>query len=154
MSELNELGELYREVILDHTKHPRNKGVVPDADRKAEGYNPLCGDRVTLYVKLDGDRIKEIHFEGSGCAISTASVSILTEALKGKTKNEVKVLFEKFHTLVTSDVGLKTDTSDLGKLAVFEGVREFPMRVKCATLSWHTLKAALENSPEAVTTEE
>ncbi|MBI2340216.1 MAG: SUF system NifU family Fe-S cluster assembly protein [Deltaproteobacteria bacterium] len=154
MSELNELNDLYREVILDHARHPRNKGALPSADRKAEGYNPLCGDRVILTVKLDSGVIADVRFEGSGCAISTASASILTETLKGKTEAEFSGLFDKFHTLVTSGGEAPATASEWGKLAVFEGVREFPMRVKCATLSWHTLKAALENKQEPVTTEE
>lgn len=143
------ISELYQEVILDHTKNPRNRGKLAGANRTAEGYNPLCGDQVTLYVSLDGNVLKDISFEGSGCAISTASVSLLTETLKGKTMEEAKNIFKSLHDLVT---GLPTE-GDLGKLEVFSGVQEFPMRVKCATLAWHTLNAALENKKEPITTE-
>lgn len=150
---MSELEDLYQELILDHTRNPRNRHLMMNADRTAEGYNPLCGDRVVLYVKLEGYVLKEISFEGSGCAISTASVSLLTESLKGKTLSDVKKLFEKFHSLLTGHNECINDDAELGKLAVFKGVREFPMRVKCATLAWHTLNAALENRKEKVTTE-
>lgn len=148
---MSELNELYQEVILDHNKNPRNFGGLPNADRKAEGNNPLCGDRVTVFVRLDGDRIEEIHFDGAGCAISTASASLMTEALKGKKLDEVKELSETFKNLVTGRES--TGLESLGKLAVFHGVSEFPVRVKCATLAWHTLQAALEQRPETVSTE-
>lgn len=148
---MSDLRDLYQEVILDHTKHPRNKGSLPTANRKADGVNPLCGDKVTLYLNVEGDRIKELKFEGSGCAISTASTSMLTDALKGKTVGDAQKLFGEFHDLLTTS---HVPAADLGKLMVFEGVREFPMRVKCATLSWHTLMAALKNEKKEVTTEE
>lgn len=146
------ISELYQEVILDHTKNPRNRRKMVNANRNAEGYNPLCGDQVTLHVSLDGNVLRDISFEGSGCAISTASVSLLTETLKGKTAEEVKTIFKSFHDLVTG----QPTKGDLGKLEVFSGVQEFPMRVKCATLAWHTLNAALdnkENKKEPITTE-
>jgi len=147
---MNELSELYQELILDHTRNPRNRRKMAAGCRKAEGYNPLCGDRVTLYVDLDNGIIRDVSFEGSGCAISTASVSLLTGALKGKSAAEAKKIFADFHDLVTGKVEAGCD---LGKLEVFSGVREFPMRVKCATLAWHTLNAALENRETPVTTE-
>ncbi len=145
-----DLSGLYQEVILDHSKRPRNFRVIDDATARAEGYNPLCGDRLTLYVRMDGDKIGDIAFKGSGCAISTASASILTETLKGKTRGEAEVLFQTFHDLVT---GKNHSGNNLGKLAVFSGVSEFPARVKCATLSWHTLKSALTGEAEQVSTE-
>lgn len=154
---MSDLRGLYQEVILDHSKRPRNFRVMQAPDRHADGYNPLCGDKVSLYLKLEGDRIADISFKGSGCAISTSSASILTETLKGKTRGEVDELFEGFHDLVTgnsaSSMGSATGTkTDLGKLEVFSGVSEFPARVKCATLAWHTLKSALEGG-ETVSTE-
>lgn len=139
-----ELRDLYQEVILDHSKHPRNFREVAHATHVAEGYNPLCGDRLTLYVTRDGERITDLAFKGSGCAISTASVSMLTEVLKGKTIAEAKNLFALFHDLVATEKLSEEQQSALGKLAVFQGVKEFPARVKCATLCWHTLKSALE----------
>jgi nitrogen fixation protein NifU and related proteins len=145
-----DLRGLYQEVILDHGRRPRNFRVLDDATARAEGYNPLCGDRLTLYLRLEGERISDIAFKGSGCAISTASASILTETLKGKTRAEAQRLFETFHDLVTGRSG---PGSNLGKLAVFAGVSEFPARVKCATLSWHTLKSALAGETAPVTTE-
>lgn len=144
------IDELYQEIILDHSKRPRNRGHLENATAAAEGFNPLCGDKLTLELKLDGDVIQDARFVGSGCAISTASASLMTEVLKGRTKQEAEKLFSRFHQLLTSD---SADGADLGKLAVFSGVREFPARVKCATLAWHTLKAALENSHEKVSTE-
>lgn len=150
---MSDLRELYQEVILDHNRRPRNFGPLDGADRDAQGYNPLCGDRITVRVKLDGDRIVDIRFEGSGCAISTASASVMTETLKGKTLAEAKALFEVFHDLVTGKATGKTDVATLGKLAVFAGVSEFPVRVKCATLCWHTTQAALEDASEPVSTE-
>lgn len=150
---MSELNDLYQEVILDHTKNPRNRRKMAGECRKAEGYNPLCGDRVTLYVELEGGKIRDVSFEGSGCAISTASVSLLTETLKGKTAGEAKRIFQKFHDLVTVGEAERSIDADLGKLEVFAGVREYPMRVKCATLAWHTLTAALENRQTPVTTE-
>ncbi len=148
---MSELRDLYQEVILDHSRHPRNLGKPPHYSHKAEGYNPLCGDRLTLYLDLDGDTVRDAAFEGSGCAISTASASMMTEAVKGKSRPEVEALFEAFHQMLTRDDAPAGER--LGKLAVFEGVREFPVRVKCATLAWHTLKAALERREEPVSTE-
>lgn len=150
---MSELRDLYQDVILDHNKHPRNFGPLESADRDAEGYNPLCGDRLTLHVKLDGEMITDIRFEGSGCAISTASASVMTETLKGKTIAEAKALFEIFHDLVTGKSEGATDVATIGKLAVFSGVSEFPVRVKCATLCWHTAQAALEEQNQTVSTE-
>ena len=144
--------ELYQELIVDHSKSPRNCRVIEDADSSAEGYNPLCGDHVTLFVKLEGDRVKDISFQGNGCAISTASASLLTEVLKGKTQAEAEALFSSFHDLVTGQ-GVQAGGPTLGKLKVFAGVSEFPVRVKCATLVWHTLRAALKHKSERVTTE-
>jgi nitrogen fixation NifU-like protein len=144
---------LYQEVILDHTKRPRNFRAMPASDQRAEGYNPLCGDRVTIYLKLKDDRLSDISFQGSGCAISTASASILTETLKGKTRAEAEALFETFHRLVTGRDPSNGHAAQLGKLVVFSGVSEFPARVKCATLAWHTLRSALGGSGEVVSTE-
>jgi len=151
---MGDLRDLYQEVILDHSKRPRNFGDLAGANRRAEGYNPLCGDRETVYVRLEGDVLKDVGFRGAGCAISTASASIMTESLKGKTREEAEALFERFHDLITGSDG-RTDTSrvDLGKLTVFSGVREFPVRVKCATLPWHTMKAALAGEDRTVSTE-
>jgi nitrogen fixation NifU-like protein len=150
---MSDLRDLYQQVILDHHKKPRNLRRLPDGSRQVEGYNPLCGDRITVYVKKNGDRIEDISFEGSGCAISTASASMMTEALKGKTTVEAEALFKKFQKMVTSDVATEADTNGLGKLAVFSGVREFPLRIKCATLAWHTLRAALAGQEQTVSTE-
>jgi nitrogen fixation protein NifU and related proteins len=144
---MSELRDLYQEVILDHSKRPRNFHALPSANRKAEGYNPLCGDRETVYLQVEGDVLKDVAFEGSGCAISTASASMMTESLKGKTKAEADALFQRFHGLITgASEGRAAGAPALGKLEVFSGVREFPVRVKCATLPWHTLKAALDGS--------
>ena len=148
----SELDDLYQEVILDHGRKPRNFRVIPDADRQAEGLNPLCGDHFMVYVKLDGDRIADVAFEGSGCAISKASASLMTSSVKGKTVGEAEDLFSRFHTLVTEGPE-KVTLSDLGKLAALSGVCEFPTRVKCASLVWHTLKNALENEHKVVSTE-
>jgi nitrogen fixation NifU-like protein len=148
---MNELHDLYQEILLDHYKRPRNFGPLLGADGDAEGHNPLCGDRVQVHVKLDGDRLDEVRFEGSGCAISTASASMMTEAVRGKTRAEAAALYERFHDVVTGAVA--GDDEALGELAALSGVREFPMRVKCATLAWHTLDAALAGSGEPVTTE-
>ncbi len=149
---MSELDDLYQEVILDHGRRPRNFRVIPDADREAEGLNPLCGDHFKLYVKLQGDRIQDISFEGSGCAISKASASLMTSTVKGKTVAEAEDLFSRFHTLVTEGPG-KVPVSELGKLAALSGVCEFPTRVKCASLVWHTLKNALEREGHVVSTE-
>ena len=150
---MSDLSNLYQDVILDHSKRPRNFHPIEDADRHANGYNPLCGDKVTIYLTLQDDRIKDISFQGSGCAISTASASILTETLKGKTRKEAEQLFEVFHGLVTGKPVEAIGAPALGKLAVFSGVCEFPVRVKCASLAWHTLKSALEGDPAVTTTE-
>ena len=150
---MSDLRGLYQEVILDHSKRPRNYRAMEGADRQADGYNPLCGDRVRVYLKLEGDRISDISFQGSGCAISTASASILTETLKGKTSAEADTLFETFHDLVTGKGGASGESPELGKLAVFSGVSEFPVRVKCATLAWHTMRSALAGSSEVASTE-
>ncbi len=147
---MSELRELYQQLIVDHSKSPRNCRPLEGANLSAEGYNPLCGDHVTLYVRLEGDRVKDISFQGNGCAISTASASLLTEVLKGKTREEAEALFRSFHDLVTGNSG---EYASLGKLKVFAGVSEFPVRVKCATLVWHTLKAALNQIQGAVSTE-
>ena len=143
----DDLGDLYQDLILDHGKRPRNFRAVEQANATAEGYNPLCGDKIKLQLKLDGDVIREAGFQGSGCAISTASASLMTETLKGRTRAEAERLFERFHELLT---GNGSNAEDLGKLAVFSGVRAYPMRVKCATLAWHTLRAALQGSPAEV----
>ncbi len=178
---MSDLQSLYQDVILDHSKRPRNFRVLEGADRRAEGYNPLCGDRLTLYLRIQDDRISDISFKGAGCAISTASASILTETLKGKTRAEAETLFEIFHDLVmgkgsgsagagsagpvptgtragAAPAAAGRDAADaraplLGKLAVFSGVSEFPVRVKCATLAWHTLKSALAGNSEVASTE-
>ncbi len=149
---MSELSDLYQEVILDHNRRPRNFRVIDAASAKQEGYNPLCGDRLTLYLTLDGDVIKDVAFQGSGCAISKASASLMTEQLKGKTIAHARTLFERFHAMITSDPSMPAD--DLGKLSVLAGVREFPTRVKCASLAWHTMKAAVAHEGDApVTTE-
>jgi nitrogen fixation NifU-like protein len=150
---MSELRELYQAVILDHHKKPRNFRILAEANHHAEGYNPLCGDKVTVYLKLEGDVVKDVSFQGSGCAISTASASLMTEALKGKSRSEVESVFQAFHELVTGQPEAMADGPALGKLAAFSGVREFPVRVKCATLAWHTLRAALEDQTKSVSTE-
>ena len=150
---MSDLRELYQELIIDHSKRPRNFRTLEGANRKAEGYNPLCGDKVTVYVDVDGDRVADIGFEGKGCAISTASASVMTETVKGKSLAEAEALFEIFHNLVTGKPPADGKTPELGKLAVFSGVSEFPARVKCATLAWHTLQAALHRAAQPVSTE-
>ena len=150
---MSELRELYQSVILDHNKRPRNQGEPEGSNRHAEGDNPLCGDHVRVHVKVDDGVLSDVGFEGNGCAISTASASLMTEAVKGRPLEEVEKLFDAFHALVTSDSRSEPETGGLGKLAVFAGVREFPMRVKCATLGWHTLRAALHQESAPVTTE-
>jgi nitrogen fixation protein NifU and related proteins len=147
---MSDLRELYQEVILEHSKHPRNYRVLQTANHKAEGYNPLCGDHYTVYLDLQDGSIRDISFEGAGCAISKASASMMTQSLKGKSADEAEALFGKFHGLVTGQAGAG---DDIGKLAVFGGVSEFPLRVKCATLAWHALRAALNGQQEAVSTE-
>jgi nitrogen fixation protein NifU and related proteins len=146
---MSDLRALYQEVIIDHGQQPRNFGPLPDANRSAEGFNPLCGDRLTLRLKVADGVILDARFEGAGCAISTASASLMTEALLGKTEAEAEVLFAGFHALVTGT----EPTADVGKLAVLAGVQAFPSRIKCATLAWHTLRAALADKPLPVTTE-
>lgn len=141
---MSDLSDLYQEVILDHNRRPRNFRTIDAPTRTQEGYNPLCGDRLTVYVSLDGDRIADVAFEGVGCAISKASASLMTEALKGKTVADARALFERFHAMVTS--GADTEIPEIGKLAVLAGVREFPTRIKCASLAWHTLKAAVSDT--------
>jgi nitrogen fixation NifU-like protein len=148
----DELRELYQEVIFDHNRNPRNFRVMENADREVEGFNPLCGDRLTLFLKLDGDEITDVSFQGSGCAISTASVSLMTEIIKGKTEAEADALFKKFHEMTTGK-DENIDLEAIGKLAVLAGVREYPARVKCATLAWHTLDAALKNAEKSISTE-
>ena len=151
---MSDLRDLYQEVILDHSKRPRNFHAMPAADRKAEGYNPLCGDRETVYLDLEGDVLKDVSFQGAGCAISTASASMMTESVKGRTRSEAEALFTRFHDLITGSNGEKASSGpELGKLTVFSGVREYPVRVKCATLPWHTLKAALDGAGAPVSTE-
>ncbi|MEJ2554047.1 MAG: SUF system NifU family Fe-S cluster assembly protein [Gammaproteobacteria bacterium] len=147
---MSDLRELYQEVIFDHNRHPRNFGKLAGANRHADGYNPLCGDKLSLYLKIEGDIITDVRFEGVGCAISTASASLMTERLKGMKVADAEALFHKFHAVVTEDA---TDGSgpDLGKLSVLTGVRDYPARVKCATLAWHTLEAALHNKETAST---
>jgi nitrogen fixation NifU-like protein len=149
---MSELRDLYQDVILEHSKAPRNFRELPAANHKAEGFNPLCGDRFTIYVTTEGDAIRDITFQGSGCAISKASASMMTQSLKGKNKAEAAKIFERFHKLVTGQESSNGE-AELGKLTVFSGVSEFPVRVKCATLAWHTLQAALEDKQEAVSTE-
>ena len=146
-----DLRELYQDIILDHGQHPRNKRAIDHPSHFAHGNNPLCGDKVTVYLKMDGTRVDDVSFEGRGCAISTASASLLTESIKGKTEREAEALFDRFRELVTQDD--VTPHPGLGKLEVLAGVREFPVRVKCATLAWHTLRAALAGRHEPVSTE-
>jgi nitrogen fixation NifU-like protein len=151
---MSDLRELYQEVILDHGKNPRNFGPLPEANREAHGHNPLCGDKIALHLVLDGDLVQDVKFEGAGCAISMASASLMTTILKGKTEAEARALFEQFHELLTSNEEVSLDQLEaLDKLAVFSGVRDYPLRVKCATLGWHTLNAALDESGEMVVTE-
>ncbi|HXV35753.1 MAG TPA: SUF system NifU family Fe-S cluster assembly protein [Myxococcota bacterium] len=148
-----DLRELYQGVILDHNKRPRNFGEPPCSNRSAQGVNPLCGDQLTVYLSVEDDIVKDVGFEGIGCAISTASASLMTESIKGKRIDEVERLFEGFREMVTADRRAPREPADLGKLAVFSGVREFPMRVKCATLAWHALREALRESTRVATTE-
>ena len=148
-----ELRELYQELILEHSKKPRNFRALDHANHTAEGFNPLCGDRLKLYLETEGDVLKDIGFQGSGCAIFKASASMMTASIKGKTKAEAEALFKEFHKMLSSGPGAKFDQTKLAKLTVFSGVSEFPVRVKCATLAWHTLRAGLENSGGTVSTE-
>jgi nitrogen fixation NifU-like protein len=150
---MSDLRELYQEVILDHHKRPRNFRRLTSANRHANGFNPLCGDRISIELFIEGGIVRDVGFQGSGCAISTASASMMTESLKGKTEAEAEMLFRRFHDLVTGQENAKGEQADMGKLAVFSGVREYPVRVKCATLCWHTLKAALDGRQDSVATE-
>ena len=150
---MSDLRELYQEVILDHNKRPRNFHKLEGANRTAEGYNPLCGDQITVSLRLEDDVIKDIGFQGSGCAISKASASLMTTSVKGKTQAEAEVLFDRVHTMLTGERDTTVDPHELGKLAVLSGVCEFPARVKCASLAWHTLRAALKGAGGAVLTE-
>ena len=152
MTGSSDLADLYQEVVLDHGKRPRNFGPLEGATHRADGLNPLCGDRITVYAKLDGGKIADARFEGSGCAISKASASVMTGMVKGKTREEIDALFERFHKLVTEGPAAGA-AEDLGKLAVFGGVHEYPTRVKCASLPWHALRAAISGSQEPVSTE-
>jgi nitrogen fixation NifU-like protein len=147
-----DLRELYQEVILDHNKRPRNFRVPDPNNRKAEGYNPLCGDKITIFLYVEDNLIKDLGFQGTGCAISKASASLMTDALKGKTLDQANALFDRFHALVTGPA-TQAESDELGKLAVLGGVREYPMRVKCASLAWHTLKAAMQAEHDVVSTE-
>ena len=149
---MSELSELYQQVILDHNKKPRNFHKLEAANHSAEGYNPLCGDHLTVYLNLDDDRLQDVSFEGSGCAISKAAASMMTQAVKGKSKLQAEELFGEFHRMVTGELDEEVDENHLGNLKIFAGVREFPVRVKCATLPWHTLHAALNNT-QTVSTE-
>ena len=150
----NELNELYQQVILDHNKNPQNFHAMDHPDRLAHGHNPLCGDKFDIYIKLEGDRITDVSFMGSGCAISKASASIMTTMLIGKTIEEARELFEDFHHVVTADTDEELDLDEMGKLAVFSGVREFPARIKCAGLAWHTMQNALDGADDVASTEE
>ena len=148
-----ELKELYQQVILDHNKSPRNFRKMENPTKFAEGYNPLCGDHINIYLLIENGIVKDVSFKGEGCAISKASASLMTSILKGKKVEEAEILFEKFHDLVTGKLGENSNIDELGKLAVFAGVQEFPVRVKCASLAWHTMINALHNKDEKVTTE-
>lgn len=149
----DELRSLYQEIILEHNKNPRNFRVMADADVVLDGYNPLCGDHYTVYLRIEGEVLKDVSFKGSGCAISKASASVMSTLVKGKTKREAEKLFEQFHALVTGKPGQSMSLDEIGSMAAFAGVSEFPARVKCASLAWHTLDGALENKQEAITTE-
>ena len=148
---MSELSELYQQVILDHNKKPRNFRKLESASHYAEGYNPLCGDQLTIYMNLENDRVTDVGFEGSGCAISKASASMMTQAVKGKSKEQAETLFKEFHSMVTGELDEENEENALGNLKIFAGVREFPVRVKCATLPWHTMHAALNKKDQAST---
>ena len=150
---MSQIHELYQQIILDHNRSPRNFRGMPDATRSVEGYNPLCGDHYTVHLKMEGDRIADLSFEGAGCAISKASASVMSQAVKGKTRAEAEELFQEFHRLVTGTAAGEPDLERLGKLAAFAGVSEFPARVKCASLAWHTMHSALLSDAKTVTTE-
>jgi nitrogen fixation protein NifU and related proteins len=149
---MSDLNELYQETILEHNKNPRNFREIEGADQMADGKNPLCGDALRVYVKMDGETVSDVAFKGSGCAISKASASMMTQVVKGKTKHEAETIFDEFHKMVTGELDIETEENDLGKLKIFAGVLEFPARVKCASLSWHTLNAALHGE-DVVSTE-
>ena len=146
-----DIKDLYQEIIVDHNRNPRNFGIINDADKVIEGFNPLCGDKLKLYLKTEGHNIADISFDGSGCAISVASASLMTDAMKGKSINDAELLFNSFHELITNENGV--DKESLGKLAVLAGVKDYPARVKCATLCWHTLHSAIKGNKETVSTE-
>ncbi len=148
---MSELNDLYQEVILDHSRHPHNYRAMTDSSRQAEGYNPLCGDQVTVFLKMKGDQIEDVSFQGNGCAISKSSASLMTDMVKGKSAQETTAMFEKFRLLVTGETKPSEDPTD--KMSIFAGVSEFPTRVKCAVLGWHTLKSALDNKKQQVNTE-
>ena len=148
---MSELSELYQQVILDHNKKPRNFHKLENANRRADGYNPLCGDQLNVYLHVEGEQVQDVSFEGSGCAISKASASMMTQAVKGKTKAEAETLFNEFHRMATGELDEENEPNHLGKLKIFAGVRDFPARVKCATLSWHTMQAALNDQTEVST---
>jgi len=148
---MSELSELYQQVILDHNKKPRNFHKLENANRRADGYNPLCGDQLNVYLHVEGDQVQDVSFEGSGCAISKASASMMTQAVKGKTRAEAETLFKEFHRMATGELDEENEPNHLGKLKIFAGVRDFPARVKCATLSWHTMQAALNDQTEVST---
>jgi nitrogen fixation NifU-like protein len=148
---MSELNDLYQETILEHNKNPRNFREIEDANQTADGKNPLCGDALRVYVKMDGDTVSDVAFKGSGCAISKASASMMTQVVKGKTKTQAETIFDEFHKMVTGELDIETDENELGKLKIFAGVLEFPARVKCASLSWHTLNAALHGEGEIST---
>lgn len=150
---IDELRDLYQATILDHNRKPRNFRVLENPDRHADGHNPICGDQLTVFLNVEEDRVKDIAFQGTGCAISVASASLMTDFVQGKTLDEVEEEFERFHKMVTSEPGSPADAPELGKLKVFSGVREFPMRVKCATLAWHTLRSALKQDDSVARTE-
>lgn len=149
---MSEVNDLYQEVILEHNKNPRNFREIPEADKMADGNNPLCGDALRVYIEMEGDTVKDVSFKGSGCAISKASASMMTQAIKGKSREESERLFEEFHRMVLGELNEEIEENHLGKLKIFAGVREFPARVKCASLSWHTLHAALTGE-DTVSTE-
>jgi nitrogen fixation protein NifU and related proteins len=149
---MSELSELYQQVILDHNKKPRNFHKLESPSHTAEGYNPLCGDHLTVYVNLSGDEVTDVSFEGSGCAISKAAASMMTQAVKGQSKERAELLFNEFHSMVTGELDAENEENNLGNLKIFAGVRDFPVRVKCATLPWHTMRAALNNE-QSVSTE-
>jgi nitrogen fixation protein NifU and related proteins len=149
---MSELSDLYQEVILEHNKNPRNFREIENADKTAEGHNPLCGDQLKLYLAMENDTVKDVAFKGSGCAISKASASMMTQVVKGKTREEAEIIFDEFHRMVLGEMDEENEENRLGKLKIFAGVREFPARVKCASLGWHTLHAALNNE-DVVSTE-